>query len=359
MNMREQIELLLCAEHDIDPFDTGDLFGTKLRIAARDRDKRIGVLSENSANDLAALALGICRNRTRIQKIHVRSRNIGADFPIAHTELLDDRRGLRAIELASKRGCCDTHRRLKTLPVTKSSHPICGHQTAALTVVFFMTPKEHHIKTNRTARLYTLGSFEGKGKHLWIVAHGYSTLAKDFIELFSPIVDDRTIIVAPEGLSRYYTKGLAGEIGASWMTKEDREFEIYDYVEYLDRVAEGIIERLEAPPARITAFGFSQGCPTITRWTALGSVKPDEVVLWCGDTPTDLDFDAYSEKMESKTTWFGIGANDSIISKEIYNRSIALLKDRGLRTQEFRFDGGHAIPSEHLKTFKESLIGKS
>ncbi|MBS1904555.1 MAG: phospholipase [Bacteroidetes bacterium] len=221
-----------------------------------------------------------------------------------------------------------------------------------------MTPKEHHIKSVRTARLYTLGSFEGKGKHLWIATHGYASLARDFITCFEPIVDDRTLVVAPEGLSRFYTKGFAGGVGASWMTKEDREFEIYDYVEYLDRIAEGIIERMEAPPARITAFGFSQGCPTITRWTALGSVQPDEVVLWCGDTPTDLDFEGYTEKMKDRTTYLAIGSSDEVIAKPVNDLSIKLIADKGLATTRFDFEGGHAIPSAALVAFKAQLLAK-
>ncbi len=218
-----------------------------------------------------------------------------------------------------------------------------------------MTTTEHHIKTNRTARLYTLGSFEGKGKHLWIAAHGYASNAKQFIESFAPIVDEKTLIVAPEGLSRFYTKGFAGNVGASWMTKEDRLNEIYDYVEYLDRVVEGIIERMEAPPRRITAFGFSQGCPTIARWTALGSIQPDEVVMWCGDTPTDLDFDAYAEKMKKKTTWFSIASNDDLITKDVNDLSIKLLDDKSLQTQIFRFEGGHAIPADAISSFRKTM----
>jgi predicted esterase len=216
---------------------------------------------------------------------------------------------------------------------------------------------EHHIKTNRTARLYTLGSFEGEAKHLWIVTHGYMNLAKDFIKLFEPIADSNTVIVAPEGLSRFYTKGFAGVVGASWMTREDRTNEIYDYVEYLDRVAEGIIERLEVAPKRITAFGFSQGCPTITRWAALGTIKPDEVVLWAGDTPTDLDFHAYAEKMKDKPTWFAIANHDELIAKNVYDLSIKLIKDKALQTKEFYFEGGHTIPADALKQFNTLLQG--
>ncbi|HYM20204.1 MAG TPA: phospholipase [Candidatus Kapabacteria bacterium] len=218
-----------------------------------------------------------------------------------------------------------------------------------------MTPNEHHIKTPRTARMYTLGTFDGKGKHLWIVAHGYRHLAKDFINFFQPIADEKTIVVAPEGLSRFYLNGFAGPVGATWMTREDRVNEIYDYVEYLDNVTECMIERLDAPPSRITALGFSQGCPTITRWAAMGSVQPDDVVLWGGDTPTDLDFAAYTERMKKKTTRFVIGKNDDVITKDVFDLSVKLIKDNGLATTETYFEGGHTIPSDVLLQLKQDI----
>ncbi len=49
------------------------------------------------------------------------------------------------------------------------------------------------------------------------------------------------------------------------MTKEDRENEIADYVDFLDAVFGEVV----TPGARVTVLGFSQGVATAARWLAL------------------------------------------------------------------------------------------
>src|SRR5258706_11376012 len=99
-----------------------------------------------------------------------------------------------------------------------------------------MVINEHHIQTTRTARYYFLGSLEGEVKELWYVLHGYAQRAEDFIKNFLLVAAEGVVIIAPEALSRFYTKGFAGEVAASWMTREDRTHEIEDYVRYLDNL---------------------------------------------------------------------------------------------------------------------------
>ena len=101
-------------------------------------------------------------------------------------------------------------------------------------------PTEHHIEVRRTARYYMLGEPSAETRDVWFVCHGYNQLAGDFIREFEPIDDKSRVIVAPEALSRYYIStepkfhSAEAEIGATWMTRADREAEIADYVAYLD-----------------------------------------------------------------------------------------------------------------------------
>jgi hypothetical protein len=96
----------------------------------------------------------------------------------------------------------------------------------------------------RTARYATLGRLDESVREVWIVCHGYAQLAGRFIERFRCIAAPHRLIVAPEALSRFYTErgsgfhGPASQIGATWMTSEDREAEIQDYVAYLDALHE-------------------------------------------------------------------------------------------------------------------------
>ena len=92
------------------------------------------------------------------------------------------------------------------------------------------------IKTTKTAR-YILSVEPSKDiKHLWIVCHGYGQSALGFLNWFKPIFSEETLIVAPEGLSKFYWEGYNGKVVSSWMTKENRENEINDYINYIETV---------------------------------------------------------------------------------------------------------------------------
>src|SRR5688572_22997918 len=101
----------------------------------------------------------------------------------------------------------------------------------------------HHITTKKTARYFTLGSLDENTKDIWLVLHGYGQLAEYFIRNFKPIQHPTNFFIAPEALSRFYVNETTGRIGATWMTKEDREHEIADYLMYLDT----IINKLMVP----------------------------------------------------------------------------------------------------------------
>ena len=116
----------------------------------------------------------------------------------------------------------------------------------------------HAITTARTARCHTAGPEDGPAREVWLVCHGYGQLASRFIRHFAPLADGTRLIVVPEALSRFYLDHPAkagsthARVGASWMTREDREAEIADQVEYLDAVRDAVFAMLPATP-RMTA----------------------------------------------------------------------------------------------------------
>src|SRR3954471_1991668 len=98
---------------------------------------------------------------------------------------------------------------------------------------------------------------------LWIVCHGFGQLAREFLASFQSISRPNRLVVAPEALSRFYrSQGTVHTpetpVGATWMTTEDRETEISDYIAYLDTLLGDLLPRI-APQAPVTALGFSQG----------------------------------------------------------------------------------------------------
>src|SRR2546425_1041706 len=88
--------------------------------------------------------------------------------------------------------------------------------------------QEHHLAVDKTARYYSLGEPGPATRQLWFVCHGYGQLAGRFLRHFEPLDDGSRVIIAPEGLSRFYLSESPAErrVGASWMTREDRLVEM-------------------------------------------------------------------------------------------------------------------------------------
>lgn len=158
--------------------------------------------------------------------------------------------------------------------------------------------EEHRLTTVRRARYYTVGGGDVAPAEAWIVLHGFGQLAGGFIRYFQHIASAERLIVAPEALNRFYTEsGSSGShsdarVGAAWMTREDRENEIRDYVDFLDAVHARI-----AGAGRVTALGFSQGVATAARWVTLGTSRVDRLIVWAGQLPPDLDMDRLRSRL--------------------------------------------------------------
>jgi predicted esterase len=156
---------------------------------------------------------------------------------------------------------------------------------------------EHHLTVERTARYFTIEAGEAGAREVWFVCHGYSQLAERFLRQFEVLDDGSRLLVAPEALSRFYLHEEpqlpgAGRTGASWMTREDRLSEMADYVAYLDALARHVFRRVERTGVTFRALGFSQGAATATRWAAQGTTRVDQLILWGGYLPPELDFAA-------------------------------------------------------------------
>ena len=84
-------------------------------------------------------------------------------------------------------------------------------------------------------------------------------MVKMWIDLFKKFrdLDDKHLVICPEGLSRFYSKGLAGEVAASWMTKRDRLKEIEDHSNYIQQVYEYYSDK--CPNAKNNLIWFFSG----------------------------------------------------------------------------------------------------
>lgn len=208
-----------------------------------------------------------------------------------------------------------------------------------------MITKEQFIKTEKTARYY-ISNPEIKTLHsVYFILHGYAQLAKDFIKEFGFLEEKNTLIVAPEGLSKFYSKN---NVGSSWMTKEDRLNEINDYVNYLDKIYYELSTRYDLSQSEIHLLGFSQGVHTAVRWFIKSLYHFNDLLLCSSDFPEDAEFNVLIEKLKKSKLYFLYGTNDNIISLKTYEDSINLLKIKNINFDEVAFSGRHEIHKDSL-----------
>jgi predicted esterase len=214
--------------------------------------------------------------------------------------------------------------------------------------------EEHHLQISRTARFWTLGDPAAAHEEVWLVLHGYGQLARRFLRRFAAQASERRLVVAPEALSRFYIGSGEGRhgpdalVGATWMTREDREAEIRDYVAYLDRLAAAVVPH----GARLTVLGFSQGVATAWRWIAYGGPpEVERLVAWAGVLPPDLDLERAAAALDGAEVVLVSGERDRTVPPDASVEAATRLEAAGIACRVLRHRGGHDIDEETLRRF--------
>jgi predicted esterase len=217
-----------------------------------------------------------------------------------------------------------------------------------------MSITEHHFQTQRTARYQLIGSTGPEVDHLFFALHGYGHLSKYFARMFEGLDSVKTLVVVPEGLHRFYLdKEEHKRVGASWMTREDRLNDIADLVLFLDGLHEAMLN--ECPNVkRLSILGFSQGTATATRWAVKGKIDTNDLILWAGWFPPDLE-QRELEILKKINLIVALGDQDEYITEEMFTDNIEKLLEVGLNPQLIRFNGMHEIPRTALLELRKSL----
>lgn len=202
------------------------------------------------------------------------------------------------------------------------------------------------ITIPKTARYFLSAEPSVKFKEVVFVCHGYAQLANEFITDFKSIESETRLIVAPEGLHRFYQRGGYDKVVASWMTKEDRLDDIHDYVTWLDLAAADALSKL-SPDVKITVLGFSQGAATVSRWAATGMTEIDHLILWCGFFPPDLPTD---KPLKCRQLTVVTATDDKYINADNEQKHLAEIKSIFATYKHIRFTGGHEV---HAGTLSE------
>jgi predicted esterase len=223
----------------------------------------------------------------------------------------------------------------------------------------------HSIRVRRSARYYTLGPTHGFPRELWVVLHGYGQLAARFLAWFSPLDDGTRLVVAPEGLSRFYLDPIAERrgqasprVGATWMTREDREHEIEDYIAYLEQLSNEVRRHLAGAGPRIVVLGFSQGTATMCRWLAASELRADQVVLWAGGVPPELDVAEWSAKLHGAALTLVAGEQDEMVPASAVVQEGERLSAAGVAFTLLRHHGGHRVDGDALLTLAAGFEGR-
>lgn len=203
------------------------------------------------------------------------------------------------------------------------------------------------VEVRKTARYFQFGEISEQTKEVWFVLHGYGQLANYFLENFNSLNNGQTVVIAPEGLHRFYWKGFSGKVVASWMTREDRLSDVKDYINFLD----GIYSNIQVEPnVRIRLFGFSQGTATACRWAVMGNAKFDDLIMWSGAFPKDIDYHKYGVVLNAMNVKIVVGNQDQHYSMEEIVEHKGWITEKGVDVELITFNGGHAIDTATLLT---------
>lgn len=207
----------------------------------------------------------------------------------------------------------------------------------------------HHIRVQRTARYFVLGGGDAPPRAIWFVLHGYGQLAGEFVRYCGDLANDATLVVAPEALNRFYlvshhdTPARDRPVGATWMTREERDSEIADYVEFLDSVFDEVASDAARQGAQINVLGFSQGAATATRWIAHGRARVHRLVLWGGLIPPDSDLSKGPQSLCGVPLTIVAGLGDHYVDDTALAAERARLQAAGIPFRLIQYDGGHAL----------------
>lgn len=189
--------------------------------------------------------------------------------------------------------------------------------------------------------MHLFGNLSKETEFVWILLHGYRQSAQEFLALFANETAPNRCILAPEGLSKFYSKGGEGPVVASWMTKENRSSEIQDYLAYLNTVLNHVREK--APQAGVFLLGFSQGAATAARFFCQAESKAvHSLVLWGAVFPPDIEFNL-EERNKVQSIFLINGSFDPYYPKS------PIIPDFAKHAVRIVFEGGHELPPFEIK----------
>ena len=207
--------------------------------------------------------------------------------------------------------------------------------------------QENILKIQKTARYFTHGNID-EARYLLICLHGYGQLPAFFGRKFEAIDQDYFVVI-PEGLHRFYLEGSSGRVGASWMTKEARDQDIQDNMDFLNQLLDLFTGKKSFQ--KIILFAFSQGGATAARFY-YQQQKIDHLVLWASVFPPDLHIEDEINGQPNKN-YFVLGLQDQYFNEIEQKKAIDFY--RNMNFSIVQYTGNHTIETSILNNLLNSL----
>lgn len=207
---------------------------------------------------------------------------------------------------------------------------------------------EHHLKTSVSGR-YLVEVPDGDGPFPLLAGfHGYGQTAEDELALLRKIPgSDGWIRLSIEALHPFINP--KGQLGASWMTRRDRELRIAENVRYVDAVIERVMNEI-AFDGRLVLHGFSQGAGMACRAAVLGRHKVSAVMLLGGDIPPELD-----DLKRMRAVHLARGERDRFYRQKQFGSDVTRLREAGIEPVVSLHDGGHTPTDEYFEAAGQFL----
>src|SRR5436190_18768177 len=136
-------------------------------------------------------------------------------------------------------------------------------------------PEVHSVPVTTHGRVLVRRARSQPARGVLAGFHGYSeTAAIQLTRLEGIPGADAWTLVSVQALHRFY-RGRTQEVGASWMTREDRDAAIADNLAYVTAALRVVPDDTDA---RVIYVGFSQGVAMAFRAALLGSAPAAGVI---------------------------------------------------------------------------------
>lgn len=211
------------------------------------------------------------------------------------------------------------------------------------------------LQIEKKARYFQLGNPGNDTSIIWVVLHGYGMLSEFFIQKFKKLENKNTLILAPEALNRFYIDTNYGRVGASWMTKDERQDDIKENIKYLNSLMDQIIKEIGHNRFKTNVLGFSQGGATACRWLFKSGLKFENLIMWAGDIPKDTLTEDNRLKWNDMNTHLVMGKKDELINEEMKAKFLKLVTDYKLDYKLTLYDGDHRIYPDVLMELIKSF----